>query len=459
MDLGKINSVYFLGIGGIGMSALARFFLANGKKVGGYDKTSTALTLELEKQGMEIHFEDTIRLIPSGYMDSNSTLIVRTPAVPDDHTEYIYFLKNGFSIMKRAEVLGIIFNAKKGIAIAGTHGKTSVTTFTSYLLRECGIDCSAFLGGISKNFNTNLLLGNDEFVVAEADEFDRSFLHLHPYISLVTTVDADHLDIYSGFDAIEQAFAGFVANTKPGGIVILKEGVKLDIPNGCEKFTYSFNTTASDFYASDIKVENDSYSFTFNTPKGNFKNFRIEVPGKTNIENAIGAMSVAFLLGISGEKLCSVLPGLRGVVRRFDVQYKDSNVIYYDDYAHHPRELDAVIGSLRDLHKGRKITGIFQPHLYSRTRDFADDFAKSLSALDELILLDIYPAREKPIPGVTSDIIFDKVSLVKKHHCSKINLLDKLKELNIDILLTAGAGDIDQMIEPIKNWLNEREEN
>lgn len=454
MDFGKINKVYFLGIGGIGMSALARYFLVNGKEVAGYDKTSTPLTDELARQGMIIHFTDSVSEIPKHFLLKDDTLIVRTPAVPEDHTEYNYFVNHNFDILKRAQVLGLIFNAFKGVAIAGTHGKTSTTTFTSFLLKESGIDCSAFLGGISKNFGTNLVLGKSEVVVAEADEFDRSFLQLHPFISLVTTVDADHLDIYKDFDEIKDAFQSFVLQTLPGGTVILKEGVEIKIPESCRKLTYSLDNPKSDLYASEVRVVDGKYVFSLITPERKVSDLKISIPGKTNIENAVAAMSVCYALGVDPEKFKTILPKLKGVVRRFDIQYQDENCLYIDDYAHHPRELDAVIGSLRDLYKGRKLTGIFQPHLYTRTRDFADDFAKSLSALDEIILLDIYPAREKPIPGVTSDMLFDKIQGAKKYRCSKTNLLNTLKELNIDVLVTAGAGDIDQMIEPIKQFLS-----
>ena len=458
MDFNKINKVYFLGIGGIGMSALARYFLAHGKEVAGYDRTSTPLTGEMVKQGMKIHFEDAVDNIPKNYLKQDDTLIIRTPAVPEDHAEYRYFAEKGYHILKRAQVLGLIFNTFKGVAIAGTHGKTSVTTFTTFLLNQCGIDCSAFLGGISKNFNSNLVLGKSDVVVAEADEFDRSFLQLNPFISLVTTVDADHLDIYKDFEDVRNTFQKFISQTHAGGTVILKKGVNLEVPSSCSKLTYALDNSSADIFASDIKIEDGNYSFTLNTPDGKVEGLRLTIPGRTNIENSVAAMAVCYAMGIDIGKFVKVLPGLKGVVRRFDIQYQDEKCIYIDDYAHHPRELDAVIGSLRDLYKGRKITGIFQPHLYSRTRDFANDFVKSLSALDELILLDIYPAREKPLPGVTSDMLFEKIDLSRKYRCSKINLLNTLKELNIDVLLTVGAGDIDQMIAPIKDYLSNREE-
>lgn len=458
MNFQELNSVYFLGIGGIGMSALARFFHATGKAVGGYDRTETALTRSLISEGIEIHYSDNTAIISQPFLNPETTLIVRTPAVPDSHDELNFFMKNGFTVMKRAQVLGLIFNAKKGVAIAGTHGKTSVTTFTSFILRECGIDASAFLGGISKNYNTNLLIGNSEYVVAEADEFDRSFLHLAPQVLLITTIDADHLDIYSDLNDIKNTFNDFISKTNPGGTVIVNDKVQIDIPEKVKKLSYSLHNKDADIYASDIIIERNAYNFTFNCPAGSFPGFELKIPGITNVENAVAALAVAYALNIDINKLKKALPGLRGVVRRFDIQFAGRKRIYIDDYAHHPREIDAVLSSLRHLYKNRKITGIFQPHLFSRTKDFADEFAESLSKFDELILLDIYPAREKPLPGVTSDMLFGKIKLAEKHRCSKENLLSKLKVLNIDVLLTIGAGDIDQMIEPIKEYLNETEE-
>lgn len=457
MDIGSFHRVYFLGIGGIGMSALARYFSAQGAMVGGYDLTATGLTRQLESMGMEIHYNDNPELIPQAFRELGKTLVVLTPAVPENHLEWKFFKDRGFTILKRAQVLGQIFNSQTGIAIAGTHGKTSVTTFTSFLLNETGIGCNAFLGGISKNFNSNLVLNKSEYVVAEADEFDRSFLQLFPHFLLITTVDADHLDIYSGLEEIQHTFQLLVNQVRQGGTVVLNNKVKLKVPEGLSHFTYSLDDALSDFYASNIRKEKGAYCFTLHTPFFRVQNLQLEVPGKTNIENAIAAMAVSCVLGATPDKLIGALPRMRGVVRRFDVQYQSEKVVYIDDYAHHPRELDAVISSLRDWFPGKKITAVFQPHLFSRTRDFATEFAESLSKVDELILMDIYPAREKPIPGVTSDIIFNRVRLEAKHRCSKINLLSTLKELNIEVLLTAGAGDIDQFITEISHYLAENE--
>lgn len=453
MNLDSIHNVYFLGIGGIGMSALARYFNAIGKNVGGYDRTSTNLTDELADQGMEIHFEDDVNLIPSKFLVKETSLIVRTPAIPEDHSELNYLRSEGFTMMKRAEVLGVIFNAKKGIGIAGTHGKTSVSTFVSYLLRECGLDISAFLGGISKNFSSNLLLGKSKYVVAEADEFDRSFLHLNPQIALITTVDADHMDIYSSYDDIKNTFAKYLEQVHPDGTIILHQSVDIDRPAGVKILTYSLDNSSSDVFASDVRVREGAYHFTLNTPNGRFDGFQLKVPGRTNIENSLAAISICLSLGISENAIKKVLPEMQGAVRRFDLQVQTDKVTYIDDYAHHPSELNAVIGSIRDLYPDKTITGIFQPHLFTRTRDFTDGFVKSLAKLDELILLDIYPAREKPIPGVTSTMLLERINMSHKHHCSKENLLRKLKELNIEVLLTLGAGDIDQFVRPIKEML------
>jgi UDP-N-acetylmuramate--alanine ligase len=458
MNFNTIHSVYFLGIGGIGMSALARYFHIQGKVVGGYDLTSTPLTTELSKMGMNIHFQDDIDLIPDSFSDINNTLVVNTPAVPENNYELQHFRLNNFKIMKRAEVLGELFNANKGVAVAGTHGKTSVSTFTSFLLHETGVGCSAFLGGISKNFNSNLVLSKSDIVVAEADEFDRSFLQLYPNLLLVTTVDADHLDIYSDMNDIKNTFNQLLQQVDIGGTIILNQKVDLKIPEGRKALSYSLDNPESDYYASDLRIVDGSYTFTLNTPNGPINHLKVEVPGRTNVENAIAALAISCELGTTHETIQTALPQLKGVVRRFDVQYKSKDIVYIDDYAHHPRELDAVIGSIRELYPGKKLTAIFQPHLYTRTRDFADEFAESLSKVDELLLLDIYPAREEPLPGVTSRTIFDKIPLQNKQCCSKVNLLSIVKDLNIEVLLTVGAGDIDKYVELIKKTLSYCEE-
>ncbi len=438
------------------MSSLARYFHAQDFPVSGYDRTSTPLTRELEHLGMQVHYSEDVDWVKENITDKDATLVIRTPAVPEDHQELVYFNEHDFHVLKRAQVLGMLFNANKGLAIAGTHGKTSVSTFASYLMREAGVDCSAFLGGISKNYKSNLLLGTSGYVIAEADEFDRSFLQLHPYITLVTTIDSDHLDIYKDFDDIKGAFTKFIEQTDKSGVIILNKSIDLEIKSGYKVYTYALDNPRADFFASDITVVDEAYEFKLNAPDGVFEGFRINVPGLTNVENAIAAMAVGLCSGVEPKDLRRVLPGLQGVVRRFDVRYKDAGLVYIDDYAHHPREIDAVVGSLRDLYRGKKLTAVFQPHLFSRTRDFADEFATSLSKVDELILLDIYPAREKPLPGVDSDMLFGMIKMDKKHRCSKENLLHMLKGLNIEVLLTIGAGDIDQFVEPINNMITER---
>jgi UDP-N-acetylmuramate--alanine ligase len=454
MDFGRIHNVYFLGIGGIGMSALARYFHSCGKQVAGYDLSPSSITRELEKSGIEIHFHEDINQIPSSFHVKNDTLIVHTPAVPTDHAEYVYFKEKGFEIKKRAEVLGIIFNAKKGIAIAGTHGKTSVTSMTSYIFHRSNIGCSAFLGGIAKNFNSNLIIDDkSEWVVAEADEFDRSFLHLHPEIALVTWVDADHLDIYSSYQEIVESFEKFLAGVHKTGKIVLKKGIDLKFDRNIESYTYSLNQVGSDFYAINISENRGRYTYDIQTPDKIIKGITLPYPGLTNVENSIGAAALAYVAGVSTKDISSALSDFIGVERRFDVQYDDGNHMYIDDYAHHPRELDAIIGSIRKLYPGKKITGIFQPHLFSRTQDFADEFAESLSELDELILLDIYPAREKPIPGVSSLKIFDKVSITAKKLIKKQDLLDEIKGRSFEILVTMGAGDIDRFVPKIKEML------
>jgi UDP-N-acetylmuramate--alanine ligase len=458
MNIASIHNVYFLGIGGIGMSALARYFHSYKKNVAGYDLTPSPITYELEKLGIAIHYKEDISSIPKEFVSKENTMIVRTPAVPSDHLEWQYFQNNGFTILKRAEVLGLLFNEKSGIAIAGTHGKTSVSCMTAFILQQSSLQCNAFLGGILKNINSNLIINeSSDWVVAEADEFDRSFLHLKPEIALITWVDADHLDIYSTAKDIEETFEKFIGNIKEGGSVIVKKGIDLNIESkDIEKFTYALKSDNADFFAEDIRTEGNRYVFDIHTPGGIVKDVSLASPGMTNIENAVAAASVSFIAGVTISEIGRALLAFKGVQRRFDIQYENGRRIYIDDYAHHPRELDAVIGSIRKLYPGKKITGVFQPHLYSRTRDFANDFAASLSALDELILMDIYPAREKPIEGVNSEIIFKNVTSPIKTLCTKDNLLHVLSEKEFEILLTMGAGDIDRFVEPVRKMLEEK---
>jgi UDP-N-acetylmuramate--alanine ligase len=458
METNQAYNYYFLGIGGIGMSALARYFYMQGNSVAGYDLSPSGITDELSRLGIDIHFKPAIDCIPDIFLDKSKTIIIRTPAVPDDHEELIFFRGKGFSIKKRAEVLGQLFNDQKGIAIAGTHGKTSVTSMSAFIMHRSVLRCNAFLGGIMKNINSNLILDKEsKWVVAEADEFDRSFLQLSPEIALVTWIDSDHLDIYGTPEAIRESFKQFLLKVKPGGTIILKEGIKTDIDfKGKTFYTYSIDSKKSDFHAENIRNENSQYKFDIYTPGEVIQNVKLQYPGMTNIENAVAAAAVTFAAGVNRYTIRDALCEFTGVQRRFDIQFDNGKQTYIDDYAHHPRELDAIIGSVRKLYPGRKLTGIFQPHLFSRTRDFADEFAVSLSALDELILLDIYPAREKPIEGVSSQIILDRVTCTQKILCGKNELMGILKEKKIDILLTAGAGDIDKYVSQIKELFSRR---
>jgi UDP-N-acetylmuramate--alanine ligase len=453
-----MHNVYFLGIGGIGMSALAKYFFASGKNVAGYDLSPSNITTELEELGMSIHFEDDTNNIPDAFYNQENTLVILTPAVPNDHKQLIFFRHRGFTIKKRAEVLGIIFNARSGIAISGTHGKTSVTSMAAFIMHKSALGCSAFLGGIVKNTNSNLLIDNkSKWVVAEADEFDRSFLQLKPEIALVTWVDSDHLDIYSSHNEIVKAFELFLSQVHSNGKIILKKGIGLHFnKESRDLYTYSLDSADSDFYAMNLKSKNGKYTFDIKTPDSLIKDVTLTYPGITNVENAVAAASLAYIAGADPLTISRSLTEFEGVERRFDIQVDNGRCIYIDDYAHHPRELDAIIGSVKKLYPGKRITGIFQPHLYTRTRDFADEFAVSLSALDELILLDIYPAREKPIPGTDSSIIFNKVNCANKILVKKQELLNELEGRSLEILITMGAGDIDRYVPQIKKLLEDR---
>lgn len=460
MELKNIQRVYFIGIGGIGMSALARYFNAGGFDIGGYDRVETELTLQLSAEGCLIHYVDNVEMIPGKFRNKNKkkeVLVIYTPAVPDTHTELRYFRDENFLVMKRAEVLGLITKESKSIAVAGTHGKTTISAIIAHLLKQSELDCSAFLGGISENYNTNLLLGKSNLVVLEADEYDRSFLHLHPTIAVVTAIDEDHLDIYGGKDELEKGFTEFVRQIKPGGILLVKKGLPIESLslNNVSKYSYGVNEDA-DFYYSDVSIDKGLYIFNIHTPDGIIKNIHFGYPGRMNIENALAAVAVLTLLDVKKENIKKALLFFNGVKRRFDIVYKTDNVVYIDDYAHHPEELKACIKSVQELYPGKLITGVFQPHLYSRTKMFADEFAISLAELDELILLDIYPAREKPIPGVTSELIFQKVNMDNKHMVRKESLVDLLSKKDLEILLTLGAGDINETVEPIKKMLKNR---
>ncbi len=458
MSVTSVSRVYLVGIGGIGMSALARFFVSDGKAVAGYDRTPTELTDALVSEGMAIHFDDAVVNIPSEFKVSTDTLVIYTPAIPADSPELNWFKANGFTVLKRSEVLGELSKGKNTIAIAGTHGKTTITTFVSHLLTHSGMGCGAFLGGISKNYGTNLLRPNgSNNLVVEADEYDRSFLKLFPNLAVVTSVDADHLDIYGTYDAIVEAFSNFVDQIKPGGSFVVKKGVNLQIKNSKIKaYTYSLLDDA-DFHIIDLRVENGVSIFTLVTPMGRIENVNLHLPGKVNLENAVAASALALLSGVSAEEVRLGVGSFLGVKRRFDTRFKGKGIVFVDDYAHHPVELKAAINAMREAYPGKKVTGVFQPHLFSRTRDFADDFAASLSLVDELYLLDIYPAREQPIPGITSEMLLDRVTIKNKHLIGKEELVEVLRtKSDIEVLIMMGAGDIDKLIAPLQHIFEKR---
>jgi UDP-N-acetylmuramate--alanine ligase len=456
-----IRYVYLLGIGGIGMSALARYFKADGKVVSGYDKTPTPLTQNLSDEGIEIHFEDDVNRIPVAVrnVDNKSqVLVILTPAVPADHSELAFFKSNGYEIAKRSKVLGMLTADHFTLAVAGTHGKTTTSTLLAHILHSAGLNCSAFLGGISTNFGSNLLIGDsskpDHKVVVEADEFDRSFLTLFPDLAIITSMDADHLDIYGDPNEMQNTYRAFAAQVKPDGMLLHKKG--LEVGNtACRRLTYSIKENESaDFKGENIRVENGAYKFTLETPSLKIEGLTLGLPGRHNVENAVAASGLALECGVKPSYLKVALASFKGAQRRFEVHVKNEDVVYIDDYAHHPEELRAAISSARELFPDKKIAGIFQPHLYSRTRDFADGFAESLSLLDTLYMIELYPAREKPIPGVDSQMILDKVSIADKQLLSREDLLIKLKSEKPQVLLTLGAGDIDQLVKPIAQILS-----
>lgn len=460
MEMQKITSVYFVGAGGIGMSALARYFRAKGKQVAGYDKTPSDLTAALIDEDIRIHYADDISLIPEDCKHPDSTLVVYTPAIPETHTELNYFKTNGFTLMKRARVLGEITRTERGLCVAGTHGKTTTSSMLAHLLKQSHVDCNAFLGGILKNYNSNLMLSDkSDLAVIEADEFDRSFHWLNPYMAVITAVDPDHLDIYGTPAAYRESFEHFTSLIRPDGCLVMKKGLQLQprLPEGTKLYTYSA-TEEADFFARNIRIGNGDILFDFVTPDGCIPDVKLGVPVKVNIENGVAAMALAWLNGLTPEEIRRGMASFAGPVRRFDFHLKKDNIVLLDDYAHHPAELKASIQSVKELYPDKKVTGIFQPHLYTRTRDFAADFAASLSLLDELILLDIYPAREEPIPGVTSQIIFDRVTIPNKRMIRKEELLDLVQKeaASFEVVLMVGAGNIDRLVEPVKQILEKR---
>ena len=452
---------YFLGIGGIGMSALARYFNAKGFKTGGYDRTPTSLTKSLQAEGIEITFDESLAALPEYFTNPKSTMVILTPAVPENHPQLVYFRENNFTICKRAQVLGEITRQQKGICIAGTHGKTTTSTITAHLLYQSHISCNAFLGGIANNYKTNLLICRDaahhvstEYVVVEADEYDRSFHQLTPFMAVITSMDADHLDIYETSTAFREGFEHFASLIRPGGSLIVRKSIELHpkLQEKVKTYTYSMND-GGDFHAENIRYENDRIYFDFVAPTVRIDDLYLSVPILINVENSVAAIALAWLNGVTKEEIRMGISTFSGIHRRFETVYKSDKTVYIDDYAHHPTELRAGISSIRKLYPDRKIIGIFQPHLYTRTRDFAKEFADELSQLDELILLDIYPARELPIEGVSSEILLKNVKLKDKTLCSKENLLSLLRQKNLDVLVTFGAGDIDQLVPEIKKEL------
>ncbi|MEN8203583.1 MAG: UDP-N-acetylmuramate--L-alanine ligase [Bacteroidota bacterium] len=449
----NLDSVYFIGAGGIGMSALARYFVSQGKEVAGYDRISTALTDTLTRENIDICFDDLEELIPSAFRNPDRTLVIYTPAVPEKHRQLNYFRRRGFRVIKRSVALGEVFNSGRGVGVAGTHGKTSISTMLAHILHSSSLGCNAFLGGISKNTSSNLYLDPaSEVIVAEADEFDRSFLTLFPEIAVVSSMDADHLDIYQSEENIRKGFETYISQIREKGKLIHKDGLEPQLPDHVERFTYSLDNTRADYHVRKLKAEGLGYTYSVVTPDSVIPEIKLSVPGLLNVENSLAAVAVAHQLGLSPEAIVRALSDYRGVERRFDVQVQNDTHIYIDDYAHHPEEISAFLSSLKTLFPDKKITGIFQPHLFTRTRDFADGFARSLEMLDELILMEIYPAREEPIPGIDSRMILDKVNLKEKVLVSGEQLLRVVRERDPELLVTMGAGDINQFVAPLKEW-------
>lgn len=459
MRFDSLKYVYLLGIGGIGMSGLARYFKSLGKLVSGYDKTPSTLTSEMEKEGIEIHYEDNIALINkevTQHTSATDTLVIYTPAIPSDHSEFIYFIDKKYNLHKRAEVLGWITEGHFTVAVAGTHGKTTTSTLVTHILRSSGNDCMAFLGGVSKNYHTNILLGKsgneNKVMVVEADEYDRSFLTLNPDVSVITSVDPDHLDIYNSQANMEESYSQFANRTHADGCLITKEKVQSTIKHSGKTYLYSLNQNG-DYFAKNINSKDGYYEYDVVTPYGEITSVKLGITGLHNVENSIAATAVAKAMNVDDENIRKALATFEGVERRFDYQIRSPKLIYIDDYAHHPEEIKACLNSVRAIYPGKKITAIFQPHLYTRTRDFADGFASSLELADTLILLDIYPARELPIEGITSAMLLNKVKIKNKKLCSKAELINEVIAHLPEVLVTMGAGDIDRLVEPLKNAL------
>ncbi|MDO4715874.1 MAG: cyanophycin synthetase [Bacteroidales bacterium] len=458
MNIAQIKAVYFIGIGGIGMSAIARYFLARGIRTGGYDRTPSTLTRALEDEGAWIHYEDNIAAVPSDFKEAATTCIIYTPAIPSEHGELCYFFQEGFEVQKRAQLLGTLTQLHRGLCVAGTHGKTSTSAMLAHLLHESHVGCNAFLGGITKNYNTNYLLSpTSDYVVIEADEFDRSFHHLRPYASVITSADPDHLDVYGTAAAYRESFEHYTSLIQPEGALLVHSDVMLDIHSAPSVRVYRYGRTSGDFYAANERIGHGRIIFDLVSPLGQIDNVELGVPISINIDNGIAAMALAQLAGATADEIRAAMLSYTGVVRRFDFKIKTPEVVLLSDYAHHPEEIRQSIQSLREVFTGRKLTGVFQPHLYSRTNDFYREFAESLAALDEVVLLDIYPARELPIEGVTSKLIYDHLPAHQpKQLITKDMLTQTVQQLNIDVLVVLGAGDADNYMPQLEADLRTR---
>lgn len=447
MDIKEIKSVYFLGAGGIGMSAIARYFLHKGLVVAGYDKTPSALTHRLEQEGMLLHYDENIDEIPHACRNPQVCMVVYTPAIPESHVELQYFKSNGFEVLKRAQVLGSLTRTHRGLCFAGTHGKTTTSTMCAHIMHQSHVDCNAFLGGISKNYGSNYILSDtSDYIVIEADEFDRSFHWLRPWMSVITSTDPDHLDIYGTKEAYLESFRHYTTLIKPGGALIIHEGLEMqeDVNDEVRVFRYSLN--GGDFHAENIKIENGTITFDFISPIENVTQVELGHPIPINVENAVAAMAMAQLNGCTAEELRYGMSTYKGVDRRFDFKVNNERHVFLSDYAHHPKEIYQSAKSLRELYHDRHVTTIFQPHLYTRTRDFYKEFAEALSQLDEVILCDIYPAREAPIPGVTSALIYNELTCKEKSMIHKEDVIDLVKKRDFDVLVVLGAGDLDNYV-------------
>lgn len=447
MDIKEIKSVYFLGAGGIGMSAIARYFLHKGLVVAGYDKTPSALTHRLEQEGMLLHYDENIDEIPHACRNPQVCMVVYTPAIPESHVELQYFKSNGFEVLKRAQVLGSLTRTHRGLCFAGTHGKTTTSTMCAHIMHQSHVDCNAFLGGISKNYGSNYILSDtSDYIVIEADEFDRSFHWLRPWMSVITSTDPDHLDIYGTKEAYLESFRHYTTLIKPGGALIIHEGLEMqeNVNDEVRVFRYSLN--GGDFHAENIKIENGTITFDFISPIENVNQVELGHPIPINVENAVAAMAMAQLNGCTAEELRYGMSTYKGVDRRFDFKVNNERHVFLSDYAHHPKEIYQSAKSLRELYHDRHVTAIFQPHLYTRTRDFYKEFAEALSQLDEVILCDIYPAREAPIPGVTSALIYNELTCKEKSMIHKEDVIDLVKKRDFDVLVVLGAGDLDNYV-------------